>query len=97
MCNILSFIFLGSSVSYNAINSATSQFFINLKDNKSLDYRSQSSYGYAVFGKVIDGMDIIDLIATVKTSSKGTYQDVPVTPVIIEKAYRAEESGKKEK
>lgn len=67
------------------INSATAQFFINLKDNDFLDYKSQSprEYGYAVFGKVIDGMDVVDKIKAVKTGSNGVHRDVPVVPVEI--------------
>ena len=63
------------------LDSATSQFFINLNDNKSLDYPSMG--GYAVFGKVISGEEIIDKIATVKTTNAGPYQDVPVEDVYI--------------
>jgi cyclophilin family peptidyl-prolyl cis-trans isomerase len=69
------------------IDSATSQFFINLKDNTFLDYRDDTpqGYGYCVFGKVIKGMDVVDKIAKVKTHSVGYYQDVPVEDVVIEK------------
>ena len=63
-------------------NSATSQFFINVKNNASLDYGIGGA-GYAVFGTVIDGMDVVDRIAAVSTTSKGGHQDVPVTPVVI--------------
>jgi peptidyl-prolyl cis-trans isomerase A (cyclophilin A) len=63
-------------------NSATSQFFINLLDNTQLDINAQSA-GYAVFGKVIKGMDVVDKIAAVKTSTVGQNRDVPVEPVII--------------
>lgn len=68
-------------------NSATSQFYINLTDNKSLDYRSPtpSGYGYTVFGKVIEGMDVVDQIAKVKTVTNGMHQDVPLDPIEIEK------------
>ncbi len=71
------------------INSATSQFFINHKDNPALDHRDNTprGYGYAVFGKVIDGMDVVDKIANVKTTTRKGYQNVPVTPVVILKAY----------
>ena len=67
------------------INSATAQFFINTVDNPFLNFRSKdpSGYGYAVFGKVISGMDVIDLIKKVKTADKGPFQNVPVTPVEI--------------
>jgi peptidyl-prolyl cis-trans isomerase A (cyclophilin A) len=69
-------------------NSATSQFFINVVDNPALDYKnsSVSGYGYCVFGKVIQGMDIVDAIAKVPTTSLGMMTDVPVTPVIIKSA-----------
>ncbi|MCD6451807.1 MAG: peptidyl-prolyl cis-trans isomerase [Acidobacteria bacterium] len=67
------------------IDSATSQFFINLKDNKFLDHRGKTpdKYGYAVFGKVIKGMDVVDRIAKVPTGRKGPFSDVPKKPVII--------------
>jgi peptidyl-prolyl cis-trans isomerase A (cyclophilin A) len=70
----------------NDPNSATSQFFINLVDNAALD-KSESSAGYAVFGKVIRGMDIVDRIAGVETTTKGQYRDVPAQPITITKAY----------
>lgn len=70
------------------INSATSQFFINLKDNAMLDH-SARDFGYAVFGKVTAGMDIVDRIAAVKTGSKGGHQDVPLEPVVVLSARRA--------
>jgi len=63
-------------------NSATSQFFINTKDNAGLD-RPQEPNGYAVFGKVISGMGIVDQIENVATTTKGSYQNVPLTPVVI--------------
>jgi cyclophilin family peptidyl-prolyl cis-trans isomerase len=67
-------------------NSATSQFFINTKDNAFLDHRDESvqGYGYAVFGKVIDGMDVVKKIEAVQTTTKMPHQNVPVTPVVIE-------------
>lgn len=67
-------------------NSATAQFYINLSDNTSLDYRSAtpSGYGYAVFGKVIQGMDVVDAIAKVKTVTNGMHRDVPLDPIEIE-------------
>ncbi|TVQ99625.1 MAG: peptidyl-prolyl cis-trans isomerase [Desulfovibrionales bacterium] len=71
------------------INSATSQFFINLKDNAFLDHGGRD-FGYAVFGKVVDGMDVVDAIAGVKTGNKGMHQDVPVDPVLITGMARAE-------
>ncbi|MBF0309258.1 MAG: peptidylprolyl isomerase [Magnetococcales bacterium] len=67
------------------INSATAQFFINLKDNDFLDH-GRRDFGYAVFGKVVKGMDIVDRIAAVRTGNKGGHQDVPVEPVTILKA-----------
>jgi cyclophilin family peptidyl-prolyl cis-trans isomerase len=66
----------------NDIHSATSQFFINLKDNDFLDHKP-GSYGYAVFGKVVDGMDVIDQIAAVKTGRRRGHDDVPVEDVLI--------------
>ncbi len=70
------------------VDSATSQFFINLKDNDFLDHRDDSprGFGYAVFGKVIKGMDVVENIGHVKTGAKGFHRDVPIEPVIIEKA-----------
>jgi len=67
------------------VDSATSQFFVNLRDNQSLDHQDDSDrgYGYCVFGKVIEGMDVVNKIATVPTTTKGYNSDVPVTPVII--------------
>ncbi len=64
------------------INSATSQFFINLKDNDFLDHGGRD-FGYAVFGKVTDGMDVVDAIAAVQTGSSGFHQDVPTETVTI--------------
>ena len=69
------------------INSATSQFFINLKNNSSLDH-SDRNFGYAVFAKVVKGIGTIDKIAGVKTTTKGHYQDVPAEPVKIISAKR---------
>ena len=69
------------------VDSATSQFFINLKDNGFLDHRGShpQMFGYAVFGHVTKGMDVVDRIAKVKTGSRGFHQDVPVEPVVIRK------------
>lgn len=67
----------------NEINSATSQFFINVVDNKKLDHVDDNRYGYSVFGEVSSGMDIVDKIRDVKTAKKGEYGDVPVEPVLI--------------
>lgn len=70
----------------NIPDSATSQFFINVKDNFALDY-SINSPGYAVFGKVIEGMDVVDKIKEVKTGKRGMYQDWPIEDIVIEKVY----------
>jgi peptidyl-prolyl cis-trans isomerase A (cyclophilin A) len=74
-------------------NSAAAEFFINLVDNKRLDYvadassANPASWGYCVFGKVVSGMDTVDKIAAIETGAQGPFQsDVPKTPVIIEKA-----------
>jgi peptidyl-prolyl cis-trans isomerase A (cyclophilin A) len=67
-------------------NSATSQFFINVVDNAMLNAPSPDGHGYAVFGKVVSGMDVVDKIRAVPTTSKGMYQDVPQTPVTIQSA-----------
>ncbi|HNP35969.1 MAG TPA: peptidylprolyl isomerase [Woeseiaceae bacterium] len=64
------------------VNSATAQFFINLKDNSFLDH-SNRDFGYAVFGQVADGMDVVDTIAKLPTGNKGGHQDVPQEPVEI--------------
>ena len=68
----------------NDVNSATSQFFINLVDNSFLDYPNNG--GYTVFGKVVDGMSVVDDIAKVKTGSFSMHGDVPLKPIIIESA-----------
>ena len=73
----------------NDPNSATSQFFINLVDNDFLDNKP-GNYGYAVFGRVDSGMEVVDAIAAVKTGNKGRYQDVPTETVTIESARRVE-------
>jgi cyclophilin family peptidyl-prolyl cis-trans isomerase len=65
------------------VDSATSQFFINLRDNNFLDHGGRD-FGYAVFGKVAEGMDVVDAIAAVQTGNHGGHQDVPVEPVVIE-------------
>ena len=67
-------------------NSATSQFFINVVDNDRLNYNGESSPGYAVFGKVASGQDTVDKIRKVATGNSGPHQNVPTTPVVIEKA-----------
>ncbi len=68
-------------------HSASSQFFINVKDNNFLDFRSETpdGWGYCVFGKVVDGMDVVDAIKSVATGNAGFHTDVPVEDVVIEK------------
>ena len=73
----------------NNINSATSQFFINLVDNEFLNH-SPGNYGYAVFGKVIDGMGTIDRVAKARTGNRRGHQDVPVEDIVIQSARRAD-------
>ncbi len=65
------------------VNSATSQFFINVADNNFLNYQNVANYGYAVFGKVISGMDVVDTIINVSTETKGIYDNWPVNDVVI--------------
>ncbi|MGN6545147.1 MAG: peptidylprolyl isomerase [Aureliella sp.] len=73
-------------------DSATSQFYINVADNEFLNKaRAQDRVGYAVFGRVIEGQDVVDKIAQVATGSKGGHQDVPREPVVIEKITKVEE------
>jgi peptidyl-prolyl cis-trans isomerase B (cyclophilin B) len=69
----------------NVVDSATSQFFINVVDNHFLDYKGKTPdlFGYAVFGQVVEGMEVVDAIKEVKTGSKGGHSDVPVEPVFI--------------
>jgi peptidyl-prolyl cis-trans isomerase A (cyclophilin A) len=67
-------------------NSATAQFFVNVKNNAMLDAPNPDGHGYAVFGKVVSGMDVIAKIKAVPTGVKGPYRDVPVTPVVITSA-----------
>jgi cyclophilin family peptidyl-prolyl cis-trans isomerase len=67
-------------------NSATAQFFINVADNSKLDYQGEMNPGYAVFGKVVSGQDVVDRIKAVPTGNMSMYQNVPVQPVVIEKA-----------
>jgi cyclophilin family peptidyl-prolyl cis-trans isomerase len=67
-------------------NSATAQFFINVKDNAFLDYPGQDGNGYTVFGKVVDGMDVVNKIVAVPTGNQGMHQNVPTKPVLIESA-----------
>ena len=73
----------------NEVDSATSQFFINLVDNDFLDNKP-GNYGYAVFGRVDSGMDVVDAIAATQTGRKGMYQDVPVETIAIESVKRIE-------
>ncbi|MFJ2991808.1 peptidylprolyl isomerase [Pandoraea sp. NPDC087047] len=72
----------------NDPHSATAQFFINVSDNDFLNHSAPTSqgWGYAVFGKVVEGQEVVDAIKGVKTGSKGFHQDVPVDDVVIEKA-----------
>jgi len=67
------------------VDSATSQFFINVNDNKFLD-NGERDFGYAVFGEVIDGMDVVDKIAAVQTGTVGQFRDVPQEPIVINSA-----------
>lgn len=69
------------------VDSASSQFFINLSDNDFLNHQNKTAngYGYAVFGKVVEGMDIVDEIAKITTGNSGHHQDVPTEAIIIEK------------
>ena len=71
-------------------HSASSQFFINLKDNSFLDYPGQDGWGYCVFGKVSKGQEVVDAMAAVATGRKGPHGDVPVEPIIIKSAKLAE-------
>ncbi len=76
----------------NVIDSASSQFFINVEDNNkgdnSLDYQSNEKYGYAVFGEVTQGMDVVDKIKAVATTTRAGFADVPVQPVVIKSIRR---------
>ncbi len=68
-------------------HSASAQFFINVKDNAGLDFGvSPDGWGYAVFGEVTEGLEVVDQIVASRTTSKGPYQDVPVTPIVIKNA-----------
>ena len=69
------------------VNSATSQFFINLSDNAFLDH-AERDFGYAVFAKVVEGMDVVDKIAEVETADHAGHQNVPVEPVAVHSARR---------
>ena len=70
-----------------AVDSATAQFFINLKDNDFLNHGDRD-FGYAVFGRVTEGMDVVDAIAKVPTGRRGPHGDIPLEPVVIESASR---------
>ncbi len=67
-------------------NSATSQFFINVVDNPRLDYPSFDGTGYTVFGRVVEGMDVVDKIKAAPTGSSGGHQNVPLKPIVIQSA-----------
>ena len=67
-------------------HSASAQFFINLKDNAFLDYPGQDGWGYAVFGKVVQGLDVVQKLGKVGTGNAGGHQNVPLTPIVIESA-----------
>ncbi len=71
-------------------DSATAQFFINVVDNDFLDRPQPDGAAYAVFGRVVEGMDVVDKIRAVPTGSKAGHQDVPLEPVVIEKAEKVE-------
>jgi len=79
----------------NDPHSASSQFFINTRDNDFLDFKAQTpqGWGYAVFGKVIGGQDVVNKIENSATGRRAGHDDVPLTPVIIKKAYVVENSG----
>ncbi len=66
-------------------HSASAQFFVNIKNNSFLDYPGQDGWGYCVFGKVVEGKDVVDKIKAVKTTRTGMFADVPVENVVIEK------------
>lgn len=80
----------------NDPHSASAQFFINVTDNAALDHVAPTdprSWGYAVFGKVVEGMDVVDKIKATPTERKGVFENLPVTPVIVEKASVVEAAG----
>ena len=78
----------------SVVDSATSQFFINLKDNTFLDHMVRD-FGYTVFGRVVDGMDVVDRIAAVPTGTKGAFRDVPMDTILIHSAKRSPAADKK--
>ncbi len=67
-------------------HSASAQFFINLVNNAPLDYPSRDGWGYAVFGKVVQGMDVVQKIGKASTGASGMFRDVPTTPIVIQSA-----------
>jgi peptidyl-prolyl cis-trans isomerase A (cyclophilin A) len=71
------------------VNSATAQFFINARNNHSLDFGIRGA-GYAVFGRVIDGMDVVDAIAATPTTRRGEHENTPMRPIVIQRAYEVE-------
>jgi peptidyl-prolyl cis-trans isomerase B (cyclophilin B) len=73
-----------------APHSASAQFFINVSNNKFLDYPGQDGWGYCVFGKVVEGMDVVNKIKDVETTNRAGHSDVPAEPVVIESATIAE-------
>jgi cyclophilin family peptidyl-prolyl cis-trans isomerase len=77
----------------NMINSATSQFFINVVDNDFLNQKNKTpmGFGYCVFGKVVEGMEVVDKIRAVPTSTQGQFENVPVNPVVIKSIKRVEQ------
>ena len=79
----------------NDPHSATSQFFINLKDNQFLDHsgKNPQGWGYAVFGQVTDGMDVVEAIAAVQTGNAGSHQDVPAEDIVVEKVTITDQEG----
>jgi cyclophilin family peptidyl-prolyl cis-trans isomerase len=77
----------------NVVDSATSQFFINLSDNAFLDHQGPANYGYAVFGHVVEGIETIDAIANERTGRSKGHEDVPVTAVVINTARRVDSAS----
>jgi len=74
-----------------APHSATAQFFINVKDNSFLDHPGQDGWGYCVFGQVTQGLDVVEKMKAVDTTNKAGHSDVPVEPIVIEKAEISEQ------
>jgi cyclophilin family peptidyl-prolyl cis-trans isomerase len=77
-------------------HSAQTEFFINTVDNPDLDYTEPTpeGWGYTVFGRVVEGLDVVDAIAAVRTGRRGRFDDIPVEPVVVERAYVREEDGR---